>query len=102
MGQSGKSGWQFWIDRGGTFTDLIVRDPDDRLHIRKLLSENPDRYSDPDVAGIGEILGNTVAKHRIEDIRMGTTVATNALRETGDTLIIETPGGGGYGEPESG
>ena len=90
----GKPGWQFWIDRGGTFTDIIARDPDDRLHIRKLLSENPDRYGDPAVAGIDEILAATVAEQHIEDIRMGTTVATNALleRRGEPTVLVITAG----------
>jgi len=90
----GKPGWQFWIDRGGTFTDIIARDPGDRLHIRKLLSENPNHYNDPAVAGISEILAGTDAGQRIEDIRMGTTVATNALleRRGEPTVLVITAG----------
>ncbi|MGD8745695.1 MAG: hydantoinase/oxoprolinase N-terminal domain-containing protein, partial [Gammaproteobacteria bacterium] len=53
---TGKSGWQFWIDRGGTFTDVVARRPDGRLHARKLLSDNPDRYDDAAIAGIDQIL----------------------------------------------
>ena len=51
------AGWQFWIDRGGTFTDVVARDPEGRLSTRKLLSENPERYRDAAVAGIREVLG---------------------------------------------
>ena len=77
--------WQFWIDRGGTFTDIVARDPDGRLSTYKLLSENPERYSDAAIAGIKSILG--LALHApipvglIEAVKMGTTVATNALLE---------------------
>jgi len=70
-------GWQFWIDRGGTFTDIVARRPDGGLMIRKLLSENPTRYADAAVAGIRSILRDG----RIDEVRMGTTVATNALLE---------------------
>jgi 5-oxoprolinase (ATP-hydrolysing) len=70
-------GWQFWIDRGGTFTDIVARRPDGRLLTRKLLSESPSRYADAAVAGIRELLGTG----GIDDVRMGTTVATNALLE---------------------
>jgi 5-oxoprolinase (ATP-hydrolysing) len=70
-------GWQFWIDRGGTFTDVVARRPDGRLLTRKLLSDNPGRYTDAAVAGIRELLG----AGNIDDVRMGTTVATNALLE---------------------
>jgi len=77
--------WQFWIDRGGTFTDVVGRDPTGQLHRHKLLSEDPARYDDAALAGIRRCLG--VANHgaipsdRIADVRMGTTVATNALLE---------------------
>ena len=70
-------GWQFWIDRGGTFTDIVARRPDGSLLTRKLLSESPGRYADAAVAGIRELLGTG----RTDDVRMGTTVATNALLE---------------------
>jgi 5-oxoprolinase (ATP-hydrolysing) len=75
-------GWQFWIDRGGTFTDLVARRPDGVLESAKLLSEHPDRYEDAAVEGIRRML----ARHpdlpaRIEAVKMGTTVATNALLE---------------------
>src|SRR5918995_3319524 len=74
--------WQFWIDRGGTFTDVVARRPDGALVTHKLLSENPARYPDAAVAGIRALLGieeNTpIPGEQIEVVRMGTTVATNA------------------------
>ncbi|MEB3359105.1 MAG: hydantoinase B/oxoprolinase family protein [Synechococcales bacterium] len=90
--------WQFWIDRGGTFTDLVARRPDGELVIHKLLSENPDRYSDAPLQGIREILGLAtdapIPADQIEVVKMGTTVATNALLERqGDrTLLLITRG----------
>jgi 5-oxoprolinase (ATP-hydrolysing) len=92
---TGKSdGWRFWIDRGGTFTDVIGRSPDGRRIARKLLSENPERYRDAAVQGIREILGREPDPARIHSVRMGTTVATNALLERkGDrTLLVTTRG----------
>ncbi|MGH8692468.1 MAG: hydantoinase B/oxoprolinase family protein [Burkholderiales bacterium] len=77
--------WQFWIDRGGTFTDVVARRPDGALVTHKLLSENPERYADAAIAGIREILsvteGQAIPAARIEAVKMGTTVATNALLE---------------------
>jgi 5-oxoprolinase (ATP-hydrolysing) len=77
--------WQFWIDRGGTFTDVVARRPDGGIVTHKLLSENPERYRDAALAGIREILGveknQPVPAHLIESVKMGTTVATNALLE---------------------
>src|SRR5919201_5646510 len=77
--------WQFWIDRGGTFTDIVARAPDGAIVTRKLLSENPERYSDGALAGIREVLGvragEPIPGEAIEAIKMGTTVATNALLE---------------------
>src|SRR5512145_1849122 len=79
------SAWQFWIDRGGTFTDVVARRPDGALVTHKLLSENPGRYEDAAVAAIREVLsvGNSEAipVELIECVKMGTTVATNALLE---------------------
>ena len=79
------SGWQFWIDRGGTFTDVVARRPDGSLVTHKLLSENPERYDDAALEGIREILnvpaGSALPASRIEAVKMGTTVATNALLE---------------------
>ena len=78
-------GWEFWIDRGGTFTDIVARAPDGVLHLRKLLSNNPSRYTDAAVAGIRALLGvgegEPVPADRIAAVKMGTTVATNALLE---------------------
>jgi 5-oxoprolinase (ATP-hydrolysing) len=77
--------WDFWVDRGGTFTDVIGRDPNGRLTARKLLSENPGAYRDAAVAGIRSLLGlqdgEQIPAGLIGDVRMGTTVATNALLE---------------------
>ncbi|WP_192258462.1 hydantoinase B/oxoprolinase family protein [Mesorhizobium caraganae] len=85
--------WDFWIDRGGTFTDVIGRDPDGGLHPRKLLSENPEAYPDAAIAGIRELLGlksgAAIPPGLIGDIKMGTTVATNALLERkGDRVLL--------------
>jgi 5-oxoprolinase (ATP-hydrolysing) len=77
--------WQFWIDRGGTFTDIVARKPDGTLVTHKLLSENPERYRDAAVQGIRELLdlprGAPIPASQIEAVKMGTTVATNALLE---------------------
>lgn len=77
--------WQFWVDRGGTFTDIIAVRPDGRLVTHKLLSENPSRYPDAVIQGIRDLLGLSSAEplphDRIDVIKMGTTVATNALLE---------------------
>ncbi|MBD2386377.1 hydantoinase B/oxoprolinase family protein [Cylindrospermum sp. FACHB-282] len=92
--------WEFWIDRGGTFTDIVAQRPDGELVIHKLLSENPDRYSDAAVQGIREILGISadapIPADRISVVKMGTTVATNALLERkGDrTVLVITKGFG--------
>jgi len=75
------SGWQFWIDRGGTFTDIVARRPDGGLATHKLLSENPGRYADAAIAGIKHFLGEPLPAEKIESVKMGTTVATNALLE---------------------
>ena len=90
--------WQFWIDRGGTFTDIVANSPDGKLVIHKLLSENPERYTDAAVQGIRDILGIAanvpIPAAQIEAIKMGTTVATNALLERkGDrTILLITKG----------
>jgi len=86
-------GWQFWIDRGGTFTDIVARDPQGRLSTRKLLSENPGRYRDAAVAGIRACLGLapdvSIPPGTIEAVKMGTTVATNALLERkGERVLL--------------
>ncbi|MER7000052.1 hydantoinase B/oxoprolinase family protein [Streptomyces sp. NPDC000410] len=90
--------WEFWIDRGGTFTDVVGRRPDGRLVTRKLLSHNPERYRDAAVAGIRLLLGlgpeDTVPADRIAVVKMGTTVATNALleRRGEPTALVITEG----------
>ena len=79
------SGWQFWIDRGGTFTDIVGRRPDGGLTSCKLLSDDPDRYADAAIEGIRRILrldaAEPIPAERIASVKMGTTVATNALLE---------------------
>ena len=74
------AGWTFSIDRGGTFTDIVAQGPDGRTIVRKLLSENPERYDDAALAGIAAILAEA-GGGAIEAVKMGTTVATNALLE---------------------
>ncbi|HEY6239294.1 MAG TPA: hydantoinase B/oxoprolinase family protein [Burkholderiales bacterium] len=77
--------WQFWIDRGGTFTDIVARAPDGRIVTDKLLSEDPGRYRDAAVEGIRRVLGTPpgapIPGNEIDVVKMGTTVATNALLE---------------------
>ena len=93
---SGK--WQFWIDRGGTFTDIVARDPDGHLTTHKLLSENPGRYRDAAIAGIKTVLGVSLDAPMpsgvVEAVKMGTTVATNALleRKGERTLLVVNRG----------
>ncbi len=90
--------WEFWIDRGGTFTDVIGRRPDGKLVTHKLLSENPEAYADAAVAGIRRLLGlapdQPVPAAEIGAVKMGTTVATNALleRKGERTLLLVTKG----------
>ncbi|MFP5400018.1 MAG: hydantoinase B/oxoprolinase family protein [Gammaproteobacteria bacterium] len=90
--------WQFWIDRGGTFTDLVGRAPDGALHTLKLLSDNPEQYDDAAVEGIRRLLGlaagEAITPAQVECVKMGTTVATNALLERrGErTLLVTTRG----------
>ncbi|SHJ32928.1 5-oxoprolinase (ATP-hydrolysing) [Tessaracoccus bendigoensis DSM 12906] len=95
------AGWQFWIDRGGTFTDIVARRPDGALLTHKLLSEDPatpPRYLDAAVAGIRHLLGidqgEPIPSDRIDVVRMGTTVATNALleRKGEPTALVITRG----------
>jgi 5-oxoprolinase (ATP-hydrolysing) len=85
--------WQFWIDRGGTFTDIVARRPDHTIATHKLLSENPEHYRDAAIAGIRALLGvsagDPIPTERIEAVKMGTTVATNALLERkGDPTVL--------------
>ena len=90
--------WQFWIDRGGTFTDIVAKRPDGTLTTAKLLSENPEQYADAAVEGIRRLLGlrpgEAITAAQVECVKMGTTVATNALLERkGDrTLLVATRG----------
>ena len=90
--------WQFWVDRGGTFTDIVARRPDGALVTRKLLSDNPGRYDDAAVAGIRELLGigagEPLPAEMVEAVTMGTTIATNALLERAGerTLLVITRG----------
>ena len=90
--------WDFWIDRGGTFTDVIGRRPDGTLQAHKLLSENPEAYSDAAVQGIRDLLGlkrgEPIPAGRVGAVKMGTTVATNALleRKGERTLLLITKG----------
>ena len=92
------SRWQFWIDRGGTFTDVVARRPDGRLVTHKLLSDNPERYADAALAGIRDLLGlapdAAIPGDAIEAVKMGTTVATNALleRKGEPTVLFVTRG----------
>ena len=92
--------WDFWIDRGGTFTDLVGRAPDGTLHPYKLLSENPEAYPDAAIHGIRQLLGvngnDPIPSEKVGAVKMGTTVATNALLERkGDpTALLITKGFG--------
>ncbi len=95
---SGNGQWQFWVDRGGTFTDIVAQRPDGSTVVHKLLSENPERYEDAPLQGIRELLGletdAPIPPEQVAVVKMGTTVATNALLERkGDrTLFITTQG----------
>jgi 5-oxoprolinase (ATP-hydrolysing) len=94
------SGWQFWIDRGGTFTDIVARTPNGRLIQTKLLSENPQQYPDAAIAGIRVLLGlrhdQPMPDGLIESVKMGTTVGTNALlTHSGDPVVLVTTAGFG-------
>src|ERR1700692_3212168 len=90
--------WQFWVDRGGTFTDIVGCAPDGGLHTEKLLSENPSQYPDAAVEGIRRLLklapGEAITAERVACVKMGTTVATNALleRKGERTLLVITRG----------
>ena len=90
--------WQFWIDRGGTFTDIVGKRPDGQLVTHKLLSENPEQYRDAAVAGIRHLLGlepgQAIPPDRVACVKMGTTVATNALleRKGEPTVLVTTEG----------
>ena len=90
--------WDFWVDRGGTFTDVIARRPDGTLAAHKLLSENPEAYPDAAVQGIRDLMGlargEPIPRQRIGAVKMGTTIATNALleRKGARTALLTTAG----------
>ena len=92
--------WEIWVDRGGTFTDIVAKHPDGYLLSHKLLSENPEQYKDAAVQGIRNLLeldtDTPIPAGCIKNVKMGTTVATNALLERkGDrTLLVTTRGFG--------
>ena len=88
---SGK--WEFWIDRGGTFTDIVARAPDGSLKNSKYLSENPEQYKDAAIQGIRDFLkigkNEKIRELNVDCVKMGTTVATNALLERkGDRTLL--------------
>jgi len=90
--------WDFWVDRGGTFTDIVARDPEGQLHTAKLLSENPEIYADAALHGIRQFLSLApdapIPANRVASVKMGTTVATNALLERkGEPLVLITTRG---------
>ena len=92
------NGWAFWVDRGGTFTDIVARRPDRSLVTHKLLSENPGRYEDAAVQGIRDVLGlesgEPIPRGLVDVVKMGTTVATNALLERkGERTVLVTTRG---------
>lgn len=100
MSDEAQSGWTFWIDRGGTFTDVAARAPDGRVETLKLLSENPEHYQDAAVEGMRRVLGVAdgapIPGAEIRHVKMGTTVATNALLELAGerTVLVITRGFG--------
>ncbi len=90
--------WQFWVDRGGTFTDIIAHQPGGKIITHKLLSENPEQYQDAVLQGIRDVMGlsreDPIPANRIESVKMGTTVATNALLERkGEPSVLVTTRG---------
>ena len=92
--------WDFWIDRGGTFTDIVARQPDGTIKAHKLLSENPEQYEDAALQGIRELMGvspgEDLPRGKINHVKMGTTVATNALLERkGERVVLLTTRGFG-------
>jgi len=93
MTDTSSNQWQFWLDRGGTFTDIVAKTPTGKIIVHKLLSENPERYRDAPVQGIRDVLGigadTPIPAEQIEVVKMGTTVATNALLERkGDRAVL--------------
>ena len=93
----GANHWQFWVDRGGTFTDIVALKPDGEIETAKLLSENPEQYDDAASEGIRRAIGRWSGdRASIEAVKMGTTVATNALleRQGSATALVVTRGFG--------
>lgn len=86
--------WQFWVDRGGTFTDVVARKPNGQLITCKLLSENPEKYQDAALESMRQILGGELDGENISAVKMGTTVGTNALleRKGEPTALLITAG----------
>ena len=85
--------WQFYIDRGGTFTDIVGKTPGGKIIVHKLLSENPEQYQDAGIQGIRDVMGippdEPIPTAKIAVVKMGTTVATNALLERkGDRVVL--------------
>ena len=98
MAENATGRWDFWIDRGGTFTDVVARGPDGSIKAHKLLSENPEVYRDAAIQGIRDLLGlgtgEPIPQGAINTVKMGTTVATNALLErAGDRTVLVTTDG---------
>ena len=88
------AGWQFWIDRGGTFTDIVARTPAVSVLTHKLLSDNPRHYDAPAIEGIRRLISTDPDAGPVEAVRMGTTVATNALLErAGERTLFVTSRG---------
>ncbi|RZV39536.1 MAG: 5-oxoprolinase, partial [Acidimicrobiales bacterium] len=90
--------WRFWIDRGGTFTDVVAIDPHGQIGTQKLLSSNPEQYADAAIEGIRRFLdverGTPIPSEKIEHVKMGTTVATNALLERkGERTVLAITAG---------
>lgn len=98
MTDSVKDGWHFWVDRGGTFTDIVALSPAGAIVTRKLLSSNPERYQDAAIQGIRDLLdlapSDPLPADQIASVKMGTTVATNALleRQGEDVVLVTTQG----------
>ncbi|HEY2809444.1 MAG TPA: hydantoinase B/oxoprolinase family protein [Steroidobacteraceae bacterium] len=95
LSQSGRSGWQFWIDRGGTFTDVLGLSPHGQLHVRKVLSAAPGGVSaDPGLVAVQAILAEAGGSSAIDIVKVGTTVATNALlTRSGEPVVLVTTAG---------
>lgn len=98
MSETTTGRWDFWIDRGGTFTDIVARDPEGKIRAHKLLSENPEVYRDAAIQGIRDFLdtpaGTPIPHGLVNTVKMGTTVATNALLErNGDRTVLVTTEG---------